>query len=348
MPLDDWLFPPQLFTEPPEGWLAWGVQQAEAAGIKDAAPMSARTISGQGIAAHSPAVAQAMGLLDALGGRLQSAEAVDVCAQFRTGRPLVLLAWPYDTVHGEMFRFAPVVRRLADGRYAVGEPPQEFKAPNDEVALAAAQQWYLRSREEEIGRARSAAQKLIRDLRREDPLYMRLLERVLEADGQLRDAAGEPAVWSEGVHEWWSVECRYPDADLPRWRYSVRGEVSTAIGLFLLVLRERQARAAGVSPEEAEALLAPAGWQRQDGRYTWEQGELRGNIICVAGERVGLLSWREIGPNVVEVGVQGIPAPLVAPTQVHVPNLDIARAWVIGEAIEQLAKQAKQRGGGTV
>jgi hypothetical protein len=342
MPLDDWLFPPQLFADPPAGWLAWGVQQAPAAGIADAAAPAARTISGQGLAAHSPAVAQAMALLDALGGRLQSAAAEEVRAQFRAGRPLTLLAWPYDTVHGEWFRFAPVVRRLADGRYAVGEPPQEFKAPNDEAALAAAQQWFLRSREEEIGRARSAAQKLARDLRREDPLYARLLERVLETDDQLRDAAGEPAIWSENVHGWWTVECREPGAALPRWRYSVRGEVATAVGLFLLVLRERPARAAVVSPEEAELLLGPAGWQRQEGRCTWAQGELRGNIIYVAGEKAGLLSWREVGPHMVEVGIQGLAAPLVAPVQVHVPSPEVARAWAIGAAIEHLAGRSEE------
>lgn len=343
MPLDDWLFPPQLFDDPPEGWLAWGVQQGLAAGIEDAAPLSERTISGQGIAAHSPAVAQAQALLEALGGRLQGAAAEQVRAEFRAGRPLVLLPWPYDLQHGEWFRFVPVVRRLEDGSYAVGAVGQEFRARDDESALVAAQQWFLRSREEEINRARSAAQKIAREQRSADPLFFRLLERVLDADGQLRDAAGEPITWSQNVHGWWSVECRNPGADL-RWRYTVRGETPTAVGMFLLVLRERQARAEAISPEEAESLLAPAGWQCRDGRCAWEQGELRGNILWVGGSKVGLLSLRESGPNIVEVGVQGVTAPLVATAQVHVPNLNIARAWAIGEAVELLAKQAKQRG----
>lgn len=313
--MDNWLFPPRLFDDPPEGWSTWGMR---------------------------PAVAQAKALLDALGGRLQGPAAEKVRAQFHAGRPLVLLPWPYDLAHGEWFRFAPLLWRLEAGRYAVGSSRQEFKAPSDEEALFAAQRWFLRSREDEISRARAAAQKALNSSRAEAPLYTRLLERVLEHIGQLRDAAGKPCVWSEGIHGWWLAECRDTGAELARWRYSVRGENATMVGFFLLALRERQECAATVSPEEAEALLGPAGWQRQDGRCSWKRGALRGNVIYIDDERAGILSLRELGNNVVEVSVQGPQGPILESIQVRVPSVDVARAWAIGETVERVV-EAKGR-----
>ncbi len=333
MSQQDWLIPPQLFAPPPAGgWLQWGLAALAAAG--EVLPDTMAVRSQEEIAAHAPAVAQAQAVQQALAGELNSEPARQVRERFRRGEPLCLLPWPYDRTVEAFVTFEPVLRRLPSGQYQVGAE-QSFGAPDDAGAFSAGLDWFLRSRQAEIARAREAARQAYQDVQRKDPILASLLAAVLERDGLLGDDRPEPLLWRLPAHGWWRV-------DGQDWRYGFRaeGQGATALllGFYFLALRAWQTEPMRFSLPEAEALLGPAGWSSQ-GTCHWQEGSLRGAAIIAGDRRLGMIRLAPLDGNRFELAVLEGNKVVFPTTQVRAPSREVALAWLVGQVLDQQEKR---------
>lgn len=264
IPSNEWIgtqvreavFPPKLYSDPPDGWHAW------AADLTGLPPTKPGTHSGNIVAAAAPGWAQWLALKrtlmaeaaqDSLRGPLRAA--------FEAGRPLSLLA--PDSVE-RFIDFAPLLRFQGD-HYTVGLGGQRaFEAADHARALDRAGAWFTQQRSEEIDRQRQRAKEYTGQL---PPIYVDLAVQQLTYDGILLNRQGDLMAVANGPHGFYIVGSH-------RWCYALeRVSPSAAARLALLGAHDDEMPLL-LRPELYPVYLGFDSWTADGAGFRWQDGEL--------------------------------------------------------------------------
>lgn len=336
--------PGKLYEDPaaPEGWIERTAGWVRDLG-REPEGVKVGTISGDLTVRQGPQHAQMYAERAALAGELNTPQADILRRVFATGTPISIKA-----PGPERFRlFAPVLRKLGEGRYVAGLGKNEYpiNAADDATAFDLGRDWVYNQRKAEIAATRDEAIALRDQWEQASRLLVDVWELLLRSRkyGLLQDDRSDIVAWENGSHDLYMIDAGEIEKGQGGWCYGMECSARIALAYYALALRDRKTKPAEVSQETAVQLLVERGlrgWKRQGNSFVWDGGNIdpQNNVIHHAKVRIGFLKLAKPEEQVIQVALHALTDKGTVGKELDVGRVptgygELAVAWAVSRAI---------------